>query len=88
MTTFDHSVRCCICGVDHGAPTNIAGTRQPRDGDVSLCFACGSWLIFDQHAVGGCRRPGIDEIAQLENDERSRQLIDAWHAWHAAKGKH
>jgi hypothetical protein len=78
----DEAIRCEICHGDTGA---TGGRSGPPDGAAFLCAWCGAWLIFDQHALGGARRPGIDEIARLEQSALGRRMVEAWQA-HAQKG--
>jgi hypothetical protein len=84
MTTFDHTITCAMCDTVTDAATSARADapRGPKDGDPFLCWSCGCWLIFDQHALGGCRRPGIDEIAMLENSVTARTMIEHWHNEH------
>ncbi len=40
--------RCPSCGYRMNAATHVRGEAVPRPGDLSLCWGCGTVLIFDE----------------------------------------
>jgi hypothetical protein len=70
---------CPFCRQHHDAATHAY--RQdylPADGDVSLCFGCGEFCVFDDKAFGGMRKPTKKEQRTFARDKRLQELRDAW----------
>jgi hypothetical protein len=70
---------CPFCGQRHDAATNAQGRdRLPDDGDVSQCFRCGEFSIFDDKAYGGMRKPTKREQRAIARDARMQTMRTAW----------
>lgn len=47
---FDHHVPwsiCPHCGALQDGAANMTNTDAPEEGDVSMCFECGGWAVFE-----------------------------------------
>jgi len=70
---------CPYCGQHHDAATNVERRDYvPDDGDVSLCFGCGEFCVFDNTAYGGMRKPTKKEQRVFARDKRLQELRTAW----------
>ena len=70
---------CPFCGQKHDATTNAQGHDVlPDNGDVSLCFGCGAFCVFDEAAYGGMRKPTKKEQRSFDRDERLKKVRDGW----------
>jgi hypothetical protein len=49
---------------------------MPSPGDLSLCFKCGEWTVFDQDLKH--RKPMPDEYDEIAESEMCRQMRRAW----------
>ena len=38
---------CPRCGYPFDAATNLCGPRGPQEGDLSVCIACGTILVYE-----------------------------------------
>jgi len=82
MTRLSFTV-CAYCGQDHelvSAITAKGELREPRpnDGDVTICFACGQWNVFDDGSEGGLRKATDAEIKRLMKNKIWREVAEAW----------
>ena len=70
---------CPFCRQRHDAVTTAIrdGEPVPVEGDVSICFTCGEFSVFD--ATGGARKPTRAEQRVIDADPRVRQARAAWH---------
>jgi hypothetical protein len=50
----------------------------PDDGDVTLCFRCGKFCVFDSRAAGGLREPTKKEQRSFAHDQRLQNMLGAW----------
>ena len=84
--TIDMSTICPHCGEEMEAAT-VARSEYatPRDGDASLCWACGEFGIFEDRAPGGIRLPTVREQRALGADEQVMALLAAWRDFKMAK---
>jgi len=78
-----HKLRavCPFCDTCHDAVTAAPGNTDrfiPEDDDVSLCFACGRFSLYDSEKEGGLRRPTAAEQHELDHDKSCRQMLTAW----------
>jgi hypothetical protein len=70
---------CPFCGQHHDAATSTERRDYvPEDGDVSMCFSCGEFCVFDSEAYGGMRKPTKKELRTFARDERLQELRTAW----------
>jgi hypothetical protein len=86
--TRSKNTRCPICRARHSRIAAVADDDDsaPKDGDVSMCFSCGAWLILDSYEPGGLRKPNAAERAELAQDSRLAELHAAWET-HGQRGK-
>jgi len=68
---------CAWCGTRHDRATNATDGEEcaPVDGDATVCFACGEWLIFEH---GYLRRPTAAEFIEIGSDDDCRRARAAW----------
>jgi hypothetical protein len=70
---------CPHCDEHHEVATLTRGELEyPDDGDVSLCFKCGRFCVFDSDAYGGMRKPNKKEQRVFDRDDRLQELVRAW----------
>jgi len=70
---------CPFCDQHHECVTAARSDIDfPEDGDVTMCFNCGRWCIFDRDAHGGLRKPTKKEQRGFERDADLVKLVDAW----------
>jgi hypothetical protein len=50
----------------------------PDDGDISLCWNCGEWMVFTAAAPGGLRRPTHEEYEEITDEPRFGAIRRAW----------
>jgi hypothetical protein len=50
----------------------------PKDGDLSFCFTCGEFNIFERAAPGRLRKPTDDEYAEFATDPEAKAIRRAW----------
>jgi hypothetical protein len=69
--------RCVWCGARHDRASNAEPneTRPPVDGDVTMCFVCGEWLVFDG---GQLRAPTTAEYDEIAAGKAFRRARAAW----------
>lgn len=77
MTTHVFHSNCVWCGTRHDRATNADASEagQPVDGDVTICFACGEWLVFERSYL---RAPTPEEFIEIGLDEDCRRARRAW----------
>jgi hypothetical protein len=72
-----HMVHICPhCGKIHEAvsPAKTAHAA-PIDGDVSMCFACGEWSVFER---GALRLPNAKEQWFIATDQTCQRMSIVW----------
>jgi hypothetical protein len=70
-TTRTQAIPCPSCGKALDAATSVFDDAVPRDGDVSICFACGHIMVFE----GGVpRNPTDTEMPDIAGDPRIIKL--------------
>lgn len=68
---------CPYCGTSNDAATDPTEDRlAPAPGDVSVCFTCGEFLLFD-HKLR-TRKPTYVELAGLATDPAARTIKADW----------
>jgi hypothetical protein len=62
--------RCPHCGSvnDRASGLGHDNTGGPVDGDVSLCFQCAEFGVFDRSVPGGVREPTPEEVADIRSE--------------------
>ena len=60
---------CPTCGDIHDAAVEVAGRGRPRPGDLTVCFGCGTILVFTEKLAE--RRAEPNDLASLNSTERS-----------------
>jgi hypothetical protein len=53
----------------------------PQDGDVSICFYCGKFAIFDSSLEDNIRKPTPAEMAEIKASEEAMAMALAWHVF-------
>jgi hypothetical protein len=72
---------CPFCGERHNAVTAVQYNTDrfyPEDGDISLCFQCGRFSLYDSDKEGGLRRPTASEQHELDHNKHCRDMLTAW----------
>lgn len=79
------NLACPYCGKvhdRHSEPLNPGTPHEPKDGDVSMCIACGEFSFFDG---GALRLPTDDEGVMLSADLDVVRMRAAWRMMKARK---
>lgn len=63
------SCACPACAKELNAATPTKGEGMPKPGDYSLCFGCGSFLVFQQDLT--VRLLTIEEIETMDDENRN-----------------
>jgi hypothetical protein len=70
---------CPFCGQHHDG---IAELWPPdfvaKDGDASLCTACGRFSVFDSRKGGGLRKPTRRERRLISENRDTQEARAAW----------
>jgi hypothetical protein len=70
---------CPFCGEHHDRITHATkDDAAPKNGDASMCFACGAFNIVDSTTDEGMRKPTRREQRELDADRRIRDVRRAW----------
>jgi hypothetical protein len=70
---------CPYCGEHHDRITTVADEEQsPRDGDATLCWACGLIALLDSTTDEGTRKPTRKEQREMDRDPRFTRLRAGW----------
>ena len=80
MKLADKSARvpateCPICGKKLDAASSVSDTgayHEPRPGSLTVCVACGGWLIFKADMT--YRRMNADDIGALDSETHSMMM--------------
>lgn len=81
---IEHKTRCWSCGAENELTTHPWEEMVPKNGDISFCFQCGEFAIFDDTLVDGARKPSPSENDEIRSDLTNFIL---WKAWTRAKRK-
>lgn len=77
--SVDWPTICPFCKQHHDAATHTLNEgRVPEDGDMTLCFRCGAFGVFDETAYGGLRKPTKKEQREISRDKKMQELLTAW----------
>jgi len=74
--------RCPWCGAKNDRASNAVPGEvvTPSDGDVSMCFYCGEWAVYDAAlpAALAQRKPTDAEFIEIGEDPDCQKLRAAW----------
>jgi len=72
--------QCWNCGEQHDATVDPKDEFQsrPSNGDVTLCFDCGAFAIFDDAYEENIRKPTPAENFELKNCKEVQEVAMAW----------
>jgi hypothetical protein len=77
--TEDLDTICPFCGHHHDAVSAFhSDTDFPNDGNITMCFGCGQFCVFDSDADGRLRKPTKKEQRVIDHDEDAQTLRNAW----------
>jgi hypothetical protein len=77
--SLDFPTICPFCNQRHDAATMVRGGDVDLDnGDVTLCFGCGRFCVFDSDAYGGLRKPTKKEQRRFDRDPELKEVVTAW----------
>ncbi|MBY0559895.1 hypothetical protein [Hyphomicrobium sp.] len=77
--------RCPVCGEVNELTTGV-GAARPAEGDLSLCFSCGTLSIFNADLT--IRPPTEAEQAELNASPQVRAAVEAFRTVHNERPKH
>jgi hypothetical protein len=73
---MDFKHQCPHCKKVQEAYAAADGSNiSPVDGDMSICFDCGEWSIFQNKQL---RLPDEKERKHIDNDFQCRRIVDTW----------
>lgn len=78
MTAQHHEMKtvCPHCGYRHDAAAAVDDDeRGPEDGNLSLCFECGEWSVFED---GNLRKPTDAEYLDFGTLPSIQKIRRAW----------
>lgn len=81
MRTWNRSTTCPFCGEVMDAVSAMrkhVKQREPRQNDISFCFKCGEWAIFDLRLKGGLRKPVHEEYLLILADWKMTVMRQFW----------
>jgi len=70
-----HTCPWCSKALDSAAPTD-QGDWKPAPGDMTLCFGCGEYCIFNSDLT--LRKPDDDEMIEIGLDPVARRARLVW----------
>lgn len=68
VTTITENNECPGCGTKVNAATGTDGVSVPAEGDLSVCFKCGTLLVFKKDL--SIRLLELEELVSLDQDVR------------------
>lgn len=75
-------MRCWSCGAEHDSYTMAFDdedtTTVPRNGDLSFCFSCGAFAIYDDSFVDEVRKPTPSENHEIRTDKTLMSVRRKW----------
>lgn len=73
------TTQCWKCGTIHDCTSQVKKEGSlPKNGDVSLCFECGAFAIFDDSFEDRIRKPTPSENFNLERDQELLAIRALW----------
>jgi hypothetical protein len=76
MKTTNLEMACPWCGRNLDRVSCIDGEDVPEEGDISLCFGCGEWCVFDNGMH--LRKPNDEEFEEIGTSPECMQSRWAW----------
>jgi hypothetical protein len=73
-----HPTQCPTCGRVNPLATDMREDSAPNEGDVSVCWGCGTPAIFDRRSEGGLRAPTKQEQAEIACDGDIQLMLQSW----------
>lgn len=71
--------RCWNCGAEHDMSAGVEDAGQtPDNGDISFCFDCGTFAIFDDTFPDAIRKPTPSERFKINHDEELIRVLITW----------
>lgn len=74
---------CPHCGALHECASNIEGDELPSADDVTLCFQCGEWCVFDSELK--LVKPGDDLLIGIGSNPECYMIRASWLAFKEAR---
>ena len=76
---FDFATTCPVCQALHDCAGEVTpGWRPPQDGDFTMCFSCGAWLVFASERPEKLRRPDMSEFRIIAADPDLGRMRVEW----------
>jgi len=71
--------RCWNCGAEHNRTVSIVDREDgPNDGELSFCFQCGHFAIWDSSLTDGVRKPSPSENDRLKASKSVQKMKLLW----------
>jgi hypothetical protein len=72
--------RCWNCGTEHDrvASADHNEIPTPNNGDITFCFMCGSFAIFDDAFPDAIRKPNPDENFEIRHNKTLQRVLVLW----------
>lgn len=80
LTIHNFNTQCPHCGKWnnlHSLPGEEVVSR-PTEGDVSFCFGCGQFSMYDKRIAGQLRLPTDAESVEIYLDAGAQRVMKAW----------
>ena len=80
MKTREYHLRCWNCGFENNRIRNATDNDdlEPKNGNLSFCYQCGTFAIFDDTFEDGVRKPSPREQDEIDTDEQTLKMLLAW----------
>jgi hypothetical protein len=85
---FRIKTKCWNCGRENdGQLSAIDEHGPPKNEDISFCFYCGKFAIFDYSFEDNVRKPTPAENFELKHNKFFKNLYAGWYIWNQKYGK-
>jgi hypothetical protein len=75
-THYHRRIICPSCEAELDGTSSFDGEpRYPKDGDITLCFQCGDWAVFQISPLGvsiSLRLTTMDELDSILESDRGK----------------
>jgi hypothetical protein len=80
--------RCWNCGFENNRVISAFDNKRdrPQDGDLSLCYQCGEYAVFDKTFLDNVRKPTPTEMQHIREDNELTEVRANWF-WHKQREK-